>query len=97
MSHLGLHLVQRKPGQEVMSIQETVGDEGVSQLEKWQDYFSKLFSNLFNRVGKIRNYKVKAEFSNNLITIQQKGRRVPINLQDKVDGEINKLSIQGLI
>ena len=62
MPNLGLQLVQRKPGQEVMSIQEIVGDEGESQLEKWQDYFSKLFSNLFNGVGKIRNYKVQAEF-----------------------------------
>ena len=49
-----------------MSIQETVGDEGESQLEKWQDYFSKLVSNLFNRVEKIRNYKVQAELFNNL-------------------------------
>ena len=47
MAHLGLRLVQRKPGQEVIPIQETVGKEGESQLEKWQYYFSKLFSNLF--------------------------------------------------
>ena len=62
MSHLVLQLVQRKPGQEVMSIQETFGDEGESQLEKWQDYFSKLFCNLFERLRKIRNYKVQAVF-----------------------------------
>ena len=90
MSHLGLHLEQRKLGQELMSIQETVGDKGESQLEKWQDYFCKLFSNIFSRMGKIRNYKVQTEFLNNLIPIQQKGLRVPITLQDKVDGEIDK-------
>ena len=93
--HLGLQIVQRNPGQEVLSIQETAGEEGEGQLEKWQDYLSKLFSNLFKRVGKIRNYKVQAEFFNSLIPIQQKGRRVPITLQDKVDGEINKLIKQG--
>ena len=82
MFHLGLKPVQRKPGQEVISIQETVEDEGESQLEKWQDCFSKLFSNLINRMGKIRPYKVQAEFFNKLISIQQKGRRVPIKLQD---------------
>ena len=51
----------------------------------------------FNRVGKIRNYKVQVEFFNNLIPIQQKGRRVPITLQDKVDGEIDKRIKQGHI
>ena len=97
MSHLGLQLLQRKPGQEMMSLQETVENEGESHLEKWQDYFNKLFSKLIKRVGKIRNYKVQAEFFNNLIPIQQKGRRVPITLQDEVDGEIDKLIKHGHI
>ena len=48
-------------------------------------------------MGKIQNYKRQAEFFNNLIPIQQKGRRVPIMLQDKVDGEIDKLLKQGHI
>ena len=48
-------------------------------------------------MGKIRNYKVQTEFFNNLIPIQQKGRRVPTTLQDKVDGEIDKLFKQGHI
>ena len=96
MPHLRLQIV-RKPDQEVMSIREPVGNDGESQLEKWQDYFSKLFPNLFNRVGKIRSYKVQAEFFNKLIPIQQNGRRVPITLQDKVDGEIDKLIKQGLV
>ena len=34
MSHIGLQLVQRMPGQEMMSTQEAVEDEGESQLEK---------------------------------------------------------------
>ena len=32
-----------------------------------------------------------AEFFENLTPVQQKGRRVPIRLQEKVDMEINKL------
>ena len=97
MPQLGLQIVQRNPGQEVLSIQETVGEKGEGQLEKWQNYFSKLFCNIFKRVGKIRNYRVQAELFNNLIPIQQKGRRVLITLQDKVDGEIDKLVKQGYI
>ena len=52
-------------------------------------------SQLFHRVGRIRNYKVQAEFFKSLIPLQQKGRRVPITLQEKVDKEIDKLLAQG--
>ena len=51
MSQLALQIVQRKPGQEVMSIQVTAAENIKVQLEKWQDYLSKLFYNLFKRVG----------------------------------------------
>ena len=37
MPHFGLQIVQRKPDQGGMSIQETVGNDGENQLEKWQD------------------------------------------------------------
>ena len=66
-------------------------------MDSWQTYFSKQFSNLFSRVGKIRSYKVAAEFFENLAPVQQKGRRVPISLQEKVDAEIDKLLKQGHI
>ena len=46
---------------------------------------------------KIRNYKVQADFFANLTPIQQKERRIPITLQEKVDGEIDKLIKQGHI
>ena len=59
--------------------------------------FSKQFNHLFRRVGRIRNYKMQAEFFKNLIPIHQKGRRMPIALQDKVDKEIEKLLEQGHI
>ena len=58
-----------------------------------QQYFSKLFPKLFTRTGKIRNSNVQAEFFKNIVTVQQKGRRVPVTLQDKVDKEIDKLFI----
>ena len=58
---------------------------------------SKLYPNLFTRIGKIRNAKVRAEFFENLRPIQQKGRRVPISLQDKVDKEIHRLMNEGHI
>ena len=99
MPQLGLQLVQQTPGDQIMSIGEGSHDalEPEGELDSWQTYFSKQFSNLFSRVGKIRNYKVAAEFFENLTPVQQKGRRVPISLQEKVDAEIDKLLKQGHI
>ena len=59
-------------------------------MDPWQLYFSRLVPKLFTRIGKIRNYKVQAEFFKNFVPVQQKGRRVPVTLQEKVDKEIDK-------
>ena len=40
---------------------------------------------------------MQAEFFENLTPVQQRGRRVPISLQEKVHTEINKLLKQGHI
>ena len=99
MPNLRLQIVQKTPEENVMSVQgEQPGaeaTEGEDSLDPWQIYFSKQFINFFNRVGKIKNYKVHADFFEPLMPIQQKGRRVPITLQDKVDKEINKILPQG--
>ena len=99
--NLGLQIVQKASEENVMSVQgEHFGaevTEGEDSLDPWQIYFSKQFNNLFNRVGKIKNYKVHADFFETLTPIQQKGRRVPITLQDKVDKEIYKRLRQGHI
>ena len=50
-----------------------------------------------NGWGKYVTTKCRAKFFNNLIPIQQKGQRVPITLQEKVDGEIDKVTKQGHI
>ena len=89
MQNLGLQIVQRTPEQKVMSVQgeqpraEMPSEE--DSLVPWQTYFSEQFNNLFHRVGKIKNYKVHAEIFERLMPIQQKRRRVPITLRDKVD------------
>ena len=80
-------------GAEDNSCKEGHDEPEDEQMDQWQSYFSKLFT----RVGKIRNYKVQAEFFKNLVPVQQKGRRVPVTLQEKVDKEIDKLLTQGHI
>ena len=95
---LGLMLVQAPSEQGVHNIQPDGSTlELDDDLDDWQKHFSKQFHHGFCRVGRIRNYKVQVEIFKNLIPIQQKGRRVPISLQEKVDKEIDKLLEQGHI
>ena len=98
MPSLGLMLVQAPSTEGVKSIHTTEGTVAMdNDLDEWQTHFCKQFQHLFHRVGRIRNYKVQADFFKNLTPIQQKGRRVPITLQEKVDKEIEKLLGQGHI
>ena len=97
MPELVLMLVQAPAEHRVHNIQkqgETAEQEEV--LDDWKKHFSKQFYHLFHRVGRIRNYKVQAEFFKNLVPLQQKGRRVPITLQEKVDNEGRQGHIQKL-
>ena len=103
MGKLGLQLMQADPSAAVMNIQgtddsscekEQAGEAEDERMDPWQQYFSELFPKLFTRIGKIRNYKVQAEFFKKLVPKQQKGRRVPVKLQEKVDKEIDKLLAQ---
>ena len=75
MPELGLMLVKAPAEQGVHNIQKQ-GDivEQDEDLDDWQKHFRKHFHHLFHRVGRIRNYKVQAEFFKNLIPIQLKGR-----------------------
>ena len=55
------------------------------------------FKELFERQGKLNKHKVKIEFKQNAKITQQKGRRVPIQLQEAVQDEIERLLKEGLI
>ena len=55
------------------------------------------FSSLFTRQGQIRDHTVKSEFKPEAKITQQKGRRVPIQLQDPVQEAIERLLNEGHI
>ena len=97
MDKLGLKLIQQQPKVTVITIDRDATDDLETRLSPWQEYFSKQIANLFNRLGKIRNYKLQDNFLDKLNPVQQKGRRVPITLQKKVDKGISKLLEQGHI
>ena len=52
------------------------------------------FPNLFKRRGRVNNYKIKIDMKEGTRVTQQKGRRIPLQLQDK---EIKQLLEQGHI
>ena len=55
------------------------------------------FPKLFKRQGKVNNYKIKFNLKPESEVTQQKGRRIPIQLQKAVDDEIKRLLEEGHI
>ena len=84
-----------------LSIQQSNNQTTINQLE--QEYcpikkqIAIYFPDLISRIGKSKMHMVCSKFHRNYTPSQQKGRRVPINLLDKVSDELKKLSEQGHI
>ena len=55
------------------------------------------FPELFKRQGEVNNYKIKINLKSEAEVSQQKGRRIPIQLQKAVDKEISRLLKEGHI
>ena len=55
------------------------------------------FPDLFERRGKVKQHKIHARLHKDTVVKQQKGRRVPIQLQDAVNKEISRLIQEGHI
>ena len=71
----------------------------VNKVELSQDLkrIKQKFSNFFERQGRIFGHNIKIEFKEETKIIQQKRRRVPLQLQKAVDVEIKKLLETGHI
>ena len=67
------------------------------QSEGWKQKFYKEFKNLFDRQGESKNHTVNTKFKYPLCPIQEKGRRISIHIQDKVQTELDKLLSEGHI
>ena len=72
-------------------------DESENKLSRDAQQLGQEFPNLFKRRGRVNNYKIKIEMKDDTRITQQKGRRIPIQLQEQVDNEINTLLEQGHI
>ena len=79
------------------------GELEVNSIEKEKDLsaetkqFVKDSPKLFERRGKVKNHNVRINFKADAKITQQKGRRIPIQLQKVVDEEIGRLLKEGHI
>ena len=76
-----------------------MGEVSLSNLnetsESWKTHFHQKFHRVFSRVGRAKNHQVFSTFKSPLVSIQEKGRRVSVHIQDKVGLEIQTLIQEG--
>ena len=67
------------------------------QSEGWKQKIYNKFKSLFDRQCCSRNHAVSKKFKYLHCPLQEKGRRIPIHIQEKVQVEIDKLLREGHI
>ena len=82
-----------------LSIQHSNNQKTVNQVDQEHCPIKKQittdFPDLITRIGKSKVLMVRSKFHRNYTPSHQSGRRVPVNLLDKVSDELKKLSEQG--
>ena len=76
------------PSIPVNSVEEGT-DDWISN--NWRTYFLDKYKEVFTRQGRSKNHVVHTNFHSPLIPIQEKGRRIPIHILERVENEISKL------
>ena len=81
-----------KPGLAVTQSTSQKGNRvnNISSPE-FKEQIAKTFPELTSRIGRSKNHVAKSKFCKDFQPRHQKGRRIPINLQEKVDIELKKL------
>ena len=93
LPQLGIHLHQEKPtGKSINYIADS--DQSDPVMTNW---VKSTYPGLCTRIGRSKNHMVHTKFLNDFKALQQKGRRIPIHIQEKVEQEIKFLIDQGHI
>ena len=93
LPQLGIHLHQEKPtGKSINYIADS--DQSDTVITNW---VKSTYPGLCPRIGCSKNHMVHTKFLNDFKALQQKGRRIPIHIQEKVEKEIKSLIDQGHI
>ena len=102
---LKLKLIQDadKEVEQIKQVQEekkTDDEISLTEREKFGNYPKQLYSKykeMFTRVGEIRNFEYNVEFVPKFRPFQQKGRKIPIHLQEQVGKELTRPQSEGHI
>ena len=93
LPQLGIHLQQEKPtGKSINYI--TKPDQSDTAITNW---VKSTYPGLCTRIGRSKNHVVHTKFLHDFKALQQKGRRIPIHIQEKVEQELKSLIDQGHI
>ena len=86
LPQIGIKLIQEQQKQIVHAIRE-LEESGPAIKQRIKENFTQLCV----RIRKSKNHTMKTQFIKEFVPIQQKRRRIPIHLQKRVEGELNKL------
>ena len=87
LPQVGIRLIQEKSKQgNVLNISEQ--EQSNPEIKRWvKDNYPQLRI----RVGKSKSHVIRTQFNKEFIPVQQKVRRVPVHLQERVEKEFNEL------
>ena len=81
LPQIGIQLKQTPAGKSIIAISE---DTNCSD-QKITNWVKTSYPGLCTRIGRSRNHMVHTTFLKEFKALQQKGRRIPIHIQEKVD------------
>ena len=90
---IGVKTTQSRP-QEILEVEENDMEETSTH---WKNFYSNKYKDIFTRLGRSKSHRVHTVFKQPLTPIQEKDRRVPIQIQEKVGEEIKRLIKEGYI
>ena len=86
LPQIGIKLIQEQKTEKVHAIREQEESNPATK-----QYVKDNYAQLCVRIVKTKNHTMKTQFIEEFVPIQQKGRRIPIHLQERVEREIIKL------
>ena len=86
LPQIGIKLIQEHQKHNEHAIRKQ--EEFDPAIKQW---IKENFAQLCVRIGKSKNHTMKTQFIKEFVPIQQKRRRFPIHLQERVEGELSKL------
>ena len=90
---IGIQLQQQPAGKSV----NTISDDINGSNAKITNWVKPTYPGLCTRIGRARNHMVHTTILQEFKVLQQKGRSIPIHIQEKAEQEIRSLIDQGHI